>query len=242
MSHDKAFAHADKLIEDGADIIDIGGESTRPGSEPVSVDEEIRRVVPVVTQIVKRHPKVPVSIDSYKPDVVKAALDEGAAMINDITGMRSPAMIELAAKWKIPTTIMHMQGTPGTMQRRPVYKNVVDDIIRFFRSRINACGKKGVEKIIVDPGIGFGKTIGHNLEILRRFDSFSKLGYPVMIGASRKSFIGKVLGNPVDQREGGTLATTAIAVMKGAAIIRVHNVKENIEAARVAHSVLKGSK
>jgi len=237
-----AVARADDLAEQGADIIDIGGESTRPGAAPVDADEEIRRVVPVIREIVRRRPKVPVSIDSCKASVADAAMGEGAAMINDISGLRDPAMLDVAARWNAPVVIMHMKGTPQTMQKRPVYRDVVGDIVAFFKERIHLCEKSGIEKIILDPGIGFGKTARHNLEILNRLDEITRLGYPVMVGASRKSFLGKTLGLPVEEREEGTLAAHTIAVMKGAAIIRAHDARKNLRAVRLAESVLKSAK
>ena len=238
---DNAVRRADVLVEEGAEIIDVGGESTRPGAESVSADEETRRVVPVIREIVRRHPSVPVSIDSRKPEVTLAALEEGAVIINDICGLRDPGMVDLAVKWKTPVVIMHMKGTPKTMQRRPSYKDVVEDIISFFKERIGAVSQRGVKKIILDPGIGFGKTVRHNLQILNRLDEIADIGYPVLVGASRKSFIGEILNEPVDQREAGTIAVTALAVSKGASIIRVHNARENLQAARVAESIRRAS-
>ncbi len=235
-----AIEQAARLIESGAGIIDIGGESSRPGAKPVSAKEEGRRVLPVIRELVKRYPNIPFSIDSYKPEVIRSAMDEGAVIINDITGLRNPEVLAIAEEHKAPVIIMHMKGVPGTMQKRPIYKNVVAEIVLFFKERIEACKKYGVTKIILDPGIGFGKTINHNLTILQELDKIVKLGYPVMVGASRKSFIGEILGAEVNQRESGSLAVTALAVLKGVSIIRAHEVKENLEAAMVAAAVLKG--
>ncbi|MGK7345600.1 MAG: dihydropteroate synthase [Candidatus Nitrospinota bacterium M3_3B_026] len=239
MEPDAAARLAEKFAEDGADILDIGGESTRPGAEPVSADDEKKRVIPVIRRIVRRLPKIPVSIDSLKPEVVREALAEGAAMINDVGGLRDPGMMELAAESGAPVVITHMKGTPRTMQRRPAYRDVVETILSFFKERTKACRKAGVEKIILDPGIGFGKTARHNLQIINRLDRITRLGYPVMVGASRKSFIGKTLGLPVDEREEATIAVNVLAVAKGASIVRVHGVKANARAVRMAWSVLK---
>lgn len=236
----KAVKRAAAMIKQGAAIIDVGGESSRPGAEPVSVEEEGRRVLPVIRKIVKNHPDVPVSIDSYKPEVVEEALKEGAAMINDISGMRDPQMLKIAAITQAPVVIMHMKGTPATMQRRPAYKDVVNEIIRFFKERTKLCLKHGVNKIILDPGIGFGKTGKHNLAILNRFDEICSLGYPSLIGVSRKSFIGKSLGKLAGDLETGTVTANAIAISKGAKIIRVHDVARNVQAARMADFINKG--
>ncbi|VAX14802.1 Dihydropteroate synthase [hydrothermal vent metagenome] len=235
----RAVKQAGVMIKQGADIIDVGGESSRPGAEPVGAEEEAGRVIPVIRGIVKQYPKTLVSIDSYKPEVVKKALDEGAAMINDISGLRDPEMVKLAADYKAPVVIMHMKGTPQTMQKRPAYKDVVDDIVRFFKERIKLCRANGISKIILDPGIGFGKTGKHNLSILRRLDEITRLGYPTLIGVSRKSFIGKALGELVDDRESATIAVNAIAVNKGASIIRVHDVEKNVQAVRIADLIAK---
>lgn len=235
-----ALRQAGKLVSGGADIIDVGGESSRPGAEPVPADEEMRRVIPVIKRIVKRHPRVPVSIDTYKPEVAEAAIAEGAAMINDITGLADPRMVDLAAKSGAPVVIMHMKGTPRTMQKRPAYKDVVDDIVRFFKERIKLCRARGISKIVLDPGIGFGKTRNHNLEILRRLDRIAALGYPCLIGVSRKSFIGKTLGKVVTDREVGAIAANAIAISRGAKIIRVHDVEQNLQAARMADFIARG--
>ncbi|VAX16076.1 Dihydropteroate synthase [hydrothermal vent metagenome] len=234
---DKAITQAEKMVEEGATIIDVGGESSRPGADPVSKEEEAKRVLPVIRLIVKKFPKTPVSIDSYKPEVTLAAMEEGAAMINDITGLRDTKMMEVAARFNAPVVIMHMKGTPQTMQKRPAYKNVTLDIATFFKERIKTCSKNGIDKIVVDPGIGFGKTVNHNLQIINRLDEFAKLGRPVMIGHSRKSFIGKILGDESTERETATAAITAMAVKNGASIIRIHNVLANRQAAMIASAV-----
>ena len=237
---EQAIPQASRMIAEGADIIDVGGESTRPGSDDVPESEELSRVIPVVKAIVKLHAKTPVSIDTRKATVARAALEAGAAMINDVSGLRDPAMAIVAAEYDVPTVIMHIKGTPKTMQKRPFYKDVVGDIADYFRERIKYCKKHGVTKIILDPGIGFGKTVAHNIAILNGIEKFTALGYPVMIGASRKSFIGKILNAPVEDRDAATTAVTAIAVMNGASIVRVHNVRDNVHAVIIAARVGKG--
>ncbi len=241
LKKSNAMKRAGELVRDGADIIDIGGESTRPGASAVAEEEESARVIPVIREIVKSFPKIPVSIDTYKPKVARAAISAGAAVLNDITGLTNPEMLEIASETGVPVVIMHMKGKPGAMPKRPVYKDVVKDIVQFFRVRIRDCKRAGVTKIILDPGIGFGKTYRHNLQIIDGIESFGKLGYPVMIGASRKSFIGLALDLPVEEREAGTLAVSAISALRGASIIRTHEVKNNRQAIKMGESIA-GSK
>ncbi len=238
---DKSANRVDEMIRQGADIIDVGGESSRPGAKPVSADEEAGRVIPVIRMIAKRHPGAPVSIDTYKPEVAEEALLAGAVMINDISGLRDPAMVKLAAKSRAPVVVMHMKGTPGTMQKNPMYKDVVKEITGFFKERLKTLSSNGIRKIILDPGIGFGKTGNHNLAILHNLDKMTALGYPVLVGLSRKSFIGSALSRGVDDREIGTLAANVMAVSKGASVIRVHDVAMNLQAARMADCIRKGS-
>jgi len=220
---DKAVIRAKQMVAEGADIIDIGGESTRPGSEPVTETEELRRVIPVIDQLT-REITVPISIDTYKPRVVREAFGHGATMLNDITGLINPEMIAVAAEFEQPVVIMHMQGTPQTMQTNPSYQDVIGDIKRFFRERIAAARIAGIQEIILDPGIGFGKTLEHNLIILKRLDEFIELGYPLLVGPSRKSFIGTITSQLVNQRIPGTIAAVVIAALNGARIVRVHDV------------------
>ncbi len=236
----QAVQQAVRFAEAGADIVDVGGESTRPGSEGVSVEEEKRRVLPVIERIAARG-ELPVSIDTMKPDVVAAALDAGAGMINDVFGLRAEGMVELAAGRQVPVCVMHMQGMPRTMQAEPTYDDVVTDILRFLADRVAACEAAGIprEHVFVDPGIGFGKTVEHNLEILRRLREFRSLGCPVLIGTSRKSFIGMVLGVDVDERLEGTAASCAIAIANGADMIRVHDVPQMVRVARVADAIVR---
>ena len=233
---DKAFEHAMQMVKDGADIIDIGGESSRPGSEPVSEDEELRRIIPVVERLL-RESDVIVSIDTCKPKVAEACLKKGAHMINDITGLRNEKMLKLAAEYNAPAVIMHMKGNPKNMQENPSYEDVVTEIKDFFRGRINEARKYGVNDIILDPGIGFGKTTLHNLQILKRLNEFKDLQCPILVGTSRKSFIGNILGLPANERLEGTLASVAIAVANGADMVRVHDVKECRRAVQIADAV-----
>ncbi|HEC81214.1 MAG TPA: dihydropteroate synthase [Thermoplasmatales archaeon] len=236
LSVDKAVKHALQMEKDGVDIIDIGGESTRPGSSPVTVEEEMQRVLPVLEQLIEKT-RVPLSIDTYKSKVAEKALDLGANMINDVSALRGdPMMVKIAKDYDVPICLMHMKGTPKNMQVNPSYDDVMQEIIDFFKQRIEYVVSQGIKKenIIVDPGIGFGKRTGKgvedNCEILRRLPELKKLGFPILIGASRKTFIGNVCGGveplPVSDRLEGSLAAACVAVMNGADIIRVHDVKE----------------
>jgi len=222
---DTAVAHGKKMVSDGANLIDIGGESSRPGSEPLSEKEELARILPVVTRLVKEV-SVPISIDTYKPLVADTCLKAGAHLINDITGLTNPAMRKVAAEHNVPVVLMHMLGTPKIMQQKPVYQDVLGEITSFFQKQIATAHKIGIQQIIIDPGIGFGKTVEHNLQILKHLEIFSSLGCPILIGPSRKSFIGTITGLPVNERLDGTIATITVAIMNGANIVRVHDVKE----------------
>ncbi|MCX5776795.1 MAG: dihydropteroate synthase [Candidatus Firestonebacteria bacterium] len=236
-----AVERALKMAEEGADIIDIGGESTRPGASKINYKEEMKRVLPALKKIVKKI-KIPISVDTYKYEVAKAALEEGAAIINDITGLaHSPKLAELTARANAGLIIMHIKGTPLNMQQQPKYKDVVKEIKNYLKKRaetgVEAGNKR--ESIIIDPGLGFGKTPEHNLIILKNLRDFVKLGYPVLIGASRKSFIGKILKTESNARLEGSLAVAVLAVKEGASIIRVHDVKETVRALRVAEAIMK---
>lgn len=238
---DAAVEHAVCLVEDGADVIDIGGESSRPHAEPVPLEEELSRVIPVIKSLSGRI-EVPISIDTYKREVVRAALDAGAGIINDISGLSDPDMRALVAERKVPSIIMHMQGTPQTMQEHPVYEDLIPDVMKFLRERIESAVEAGLpeEFIIIDPGIGFGKTAEHNLEILRNLADFKSIGRPILIGTSRKAFIGKALGGiPPTERLFGTAATVALSIANGANIIRVHDVKEMAQVARMADVMVR---
>ncbi|OGS44655.1 MAG: dihydropteroate synthase [Elusimicrobia bacterium RIFOXYD2_FULL_34_15] len=223
-----ALRHAEKLISEGADILDVGGESSRPGSIVISENEEIRRVIPIIRQIKKKIPKIPISIDTYKSKVAEIAIDEGAEIVNDIFGLgfQNGEMADIVAKKKVSVVIMHMLGTPQNMQKNPRYKNIISDIYRYFEDRIEFAKSKGIrkEKIILDPGIGFGKTVRHNLMIFKHLSEFKKLKLPVMLGPSRKSFIGKLLDTDVCDRLEGTIAASLISVANGADFLRVHDV------------------
>ncbi len=230
-----------QMLEEGADIIDIGGESTRPGAEPVSVEEEIRRVIPVIKAVRKElGNNFFISVDTYKSTVAEAAIEEGADIINDVSGMKlDHRMIDVVLKYDCPIILNHMRGTPQNMQKNVYYDDVVKDIIDFMYEQINSALKRGVRKdrFIIDPGIGFGKNVEHNVEIIKRLKEFKILGFPVLIGISRKSFIGKILKNLLKknneplpkERLYGSLAATAMAVLNGAHIVRVHDVKETVE-------------
>jgi len=248
---DKAIMHIEEMIEDGADIIDIGGESTRPGSVPVETEEEIKRVIPVIDLAIKKIKKISngeviISIDTYKSDVAKAAIDKGALIVNDISGLRfDKNMIDVVAKSNVSVIIMHMKGTPQNMQNNPTYDNVVIEIKNYFQERISYLSSKGILKdnIILDPGIGFGKTVKHNLQILSQIKEFHTFGLPILLGTSRKSFIGKILGsesNPLkpEERLEGSIATYIWAVLNGIKILRVHDVKETKRALKVIESIM----
>jgi len=222
------------MVREGADIVDVGGESTRPRARAVPEAEEIRRVVPVIERLARE--KILVSIDTSKAAVARAAFRAGAKILNDVTALRGdPAMARVAARAGVAVVLMHMKGTPRTMQRNPDYGDVVEEILSFFREILRNALRAGIErdKMILDPGIGFGKSPKHNLEILRRLDEFRSLGRPLAIGTSRKSFIGRALGRRVDDRVSGTAATVAAAILRGADVVRVHDVREMSDVARM---------
>jgi dihydropteroate synthase len=223
---EQAVVQGLKLAEDGADFIDVGGESTRPGSEPVSVAEEIRRVVPVIKALSKKV-NIPISIDTYKPDAADAALQAGAVIVNDISAMTFDAkMASVVAKHRASIVLMHMKGAPKTMQENPTYENVTKEVKQFLSERLYAAKESGIEQMIVDPGIGFGKKFEHNIQLLRELKSFTSFGYPVLVGPSRKAFLGAILHLPSNERIEGTAAVVTNVILNGANIIRVHDVKE----------------
>jgi dihydropteroate synthase len=236
---DKAIEHGLQMVANGAAIIDIGAESTRPGAEPVSADEQVKRVIPVIEAIAKKI-DMPISIDTYNVKVAKAALDAGAAMINDITALADERMGQLAAGHKVPIVLMHMQGTPQTMQIEPKYDDVVGKVLDFLLDRAKKAQSFGIDEsgIFIDPGIGFGKTLEHNLLLLRNIGRFVATGYHVLVGASRKSFIGKITGkeNPAD-RIFGTAATVALCAAAGVSIVRVHDVAEMVDVIKVTNAI-----
>lgn len=238
LDAEAAIRHGEKLLRDGAEILDIGGESTRPGAEPVEEAEELSRVVPVVEALAG---KGTVSIDSSKGAVAAAAIDAGAEIVNDVTALQGdPEMAGLCAERRVDVVLMHMPGDPRTMQDDPRYDDVVDDIKRFLAERVELAVGAGIaeQRIWVDPGVGFGKTLEHNLELLRRLGELRELGRPLVIGASRKSFIGKVDGSEVGDRIGGSLASAVLAAAEGADVLRVHDVAETAQAIAVAKAVL----
>jgi dihydropteroate synthase len=228
-----------KMLSDGADILDIGGESTRPNALPVSFKDEIQRVIPVVKEIRKRS-RAQISIDTRNVETAKAALDEGVDIINDITGFEKKEMLHLARSARCKIIVMHMQGTPETMQRKPAYSNVVSDVAGFLANRVNDALYAGIEmkRIIVDPGIGFGKTLEHNLELIRNLDTIRPAECPILLGVSRKSMIGTILDLPVDQRLEGSLAAAVAGYLNGADIIRVHDVIETSRFFKVFNYVM----
>jgi len=239
FSVDNAVSHALKLIDEGADIIDIGGESTRPGSDPVSVEEELRRTIPVIKNIIKERKDALISIDTTKSEVAKQALDNGAEIINDISGLTfDEKMIEIAEEYDSGVVIMHIKGSPKTMQDDPHYKDVVKEVYDFLLAQSNKAKENDVLKIIIDPGIGFGKRIEDNFCLIKNLDYFQSLGYPVMIGLSKKSIIGKTLNLDPDQREIGTVILETISVLKSARIIRTHNVKYCSQIVKLAAHIL----
>lgn len=233
---DAAVAHGKKMVADGANLIDVGGESSRPGSEPLSDTEELARVLPVIKRLL-HEVSVPISIDTYKPVVADACLHAGAHLINDITGLTNPEMRKIAARYNVPVILMHMKGTPKTMQQSPVYQDVLREIKTFFQTQIAAAHKAGVHQLVIDPGIGFGKTVDHNLQILKHLDTFKTLGHPILIGPSRKSFIGTITGLSVHERLEGSLAAMTVAVMNGANIVRVHDIIDSKRAIQIIDAI-----
>lgn len=235
----RALAHARAMVDEGADIIDVGGESTRPGAEPVSRDEELRRVIPLVEKLAGELP-VPLSVDTSKPDVMRAAAHAGAGMLNDVYALRQPGAPEAAAGTGLPVCIMHMQGEPRSMQKNPRYADVVSDVRDFLLERAEAAQRAGVapENLVLDPGFGFGKTLEHNLALLRGLGALVQAGYPVLVGMSRKRMIGSLLNDaPVDARVHGSAAAALLAVERGARIVRVHDVQATRDALEVWEAV-----
>lgn len=235
-----AVRQALKLVSDGADIIDIGGESTRPGSAPVSLQEELDRTIPVIDELSKLT-DTPISIDTYKSEVAEEAIKSGASIINDISGLGyDDKMASVASYYKVPIIIMHIKGTPNDMQKDPSYTALIPEIMDYFRERLKKALRFGIseEQIVIDPGIGFGKTFNHNLEILNRLSEFLVFQKPIAIGVSRKAFIGAITGNsPASERLEGTISASAIAVYNGANIVRVHDVKETLKAMKVVDAI-----
>ncbi|BAL80545.1 dihydropteroate synthase [Caldisericum exile] len=240
LNIDDALKHAEQMVKEGADIIDVGGESTRPYSESVPLDEELRRVIPVIVAIRKEFQTIPISIDTYKSKVAEEAINAGADIINDISGLRfDPLMIDVAKRYNVPVVIMHIKGTPKDMQKNPVYEDLMRELLQYFEERITFLNSVGIDKIVIDPGIGFGKTREHNLEILNKLQEFTIFGKPVLVGLSRKSFIGLTLDNrPVEERLYGTLASNMFALLKGASILRVHDVLPHKDMIRMYKAIV----
>jgi dihydropteroate synthase len=240
LDHRAAVEHAIGMVDDGADIVDVGGESTRPGSDPVSPEEERERVVPVIETLASKVP-VPISIDTRKPAVAEAALDAGAVIVNDVSGGRDPAMFRMVNAARAGMVLMHMKGEPKTMQEAPRYDDVVAEVHEYLRERIEAATFAGIEpsRLCVDPGIGFGKGQEHNLTLMHHVDALLDLGRPVLVGPSRKRFIGKLLDLPEDQRVEGTGGAVAWLVSRGAHIVRVHDVKETVRVVRVVDAIAR---
>jgi dihydropteroate synthase len=237
MDCDKAIRRAYEMIEAGADMIDIGGESTRPNSDPISEEEEIRRVIPVIKELSKRI-KTPISIDTYKASVAKEAIESGAEIINDISAMKfDPDMVKVASHYKVPVVLMHIKGIPKTMQKRIRYKDVLSEIYLYLKERIIFAHEAGIKDVIIDPGIGFGKGLKENLKIINNLNIFKGLGKPILIGPSRKSFIGEILGLEVKDRLEGSMAAVAASVINGANIVRVHDVDETRRVTKVIDSI-----
>jgi dihydropteroate synthase len=238
---DAALAHARRMIDEGAAIIDIGGESTRPGATPATVDEEVERVVPVV-EALRRECAAFISVDTSKPEVMRAACAAGADIINDVRALREPDALVVAAKTGAGICLMHMKGEPRTMQAAPEYDDVVSEVSAFLAERAAACRAAGIgsSRLTLDPGFGFGKRIVHNLLLLKHLDQLRKLGLPLAVGLSRKSMLAKITGRDVDERTSGSVALAAIAVLNGARIVRAHDVAATVDAIRVATAVVQG--
>ncbi len=240
FDHEQAVSRGIMLEEDGADLIDIGGESTRPGAtRRVPFEEEVRRVIPVIEGLAGRI-KIPISVDTYKSGVARLAIDAGASIINDVSALQfDPEMVNVVRKHHVPVILMHMLGSPAGMQENPVYKDVVAEVHCFLKERIEHAVLNGIRRddIIIDPGIGFGKSLSHNLLLMKHLDAFKDLGCRLLVGPSRKSFIGKVLNLPVGERLEGTAAAVAVAIVKGADIVRVHDVKEMKQVAGIVDAI-----
>jgi dihydropteroate synthase len=237
--HD-AIRRAHELVEQGAAIIDIGGESSRPGATAVSVDEELQRVIPVIKALVRELP-IPISIDTCKPAVMRVAVEAGAGMINDIFALRSSGALETAAQLGVPVCLMHMQGTPGTMQASPHYQNVVMEVKSFLEDRVTECLKAGIstKQLLIDPGFGFGKNLEHNLLLLKGLKEITRLSFPVVTGLSRKSMIGQLLDAPITDRLYGSIAAATYAAWQGVRLLRVHDVSETRDALRIINAINK---
>ncbi|HHJ80428.1 MAG TPA: dihydropteroate synthase [Candidatus Tenderia electrophaga] len=236
---DHALTHVEQMLNDGVDIVDVGGESTRPGAIAVSEQDEIERVVPLV-EAVRHRFDVPISVDTSKPGVMRATVAAGANMLNDVRALQEEGALLAAAELAVPVCLMHMQGKPRSMQEDPRYDDVTMDVLQFLKGRIDVCQKAGIarNKLLVDPGFGFGKSLSHNLTLLRELDRFKSLELPILIGVSRKSMIGTVLDKPVDQRLYGSLAAASLALWQGASVIRAHDVAATKDVVKLCQAVL----
>ena len=233
-STENAVKHALEMIDDGADFIDIGGESTRPGAETISADEEIKRIIPVIENILKGKPDTIISADTTKSSVAEAALQNGAKIINDISAFNfDPKIVDIVEKYDAAYVLMHMKGNPKDMQKAPYYDDVITEIYNFLYDKLKILDDAGISKIFIDPGIGFGKRVEDNFEILKRLEDFKSLGYPILIGTSRKSFIGKTLNLEVDNRDTATSVVESVAIKNGARVIRTHNVKNGVQVCKL---------
>ena len=242
MSRDQAVSHALKMANEGADIIDVGGESTRPGALAISAQEELDHVLPVI-EALRRELEIPISIDTSKPQVMREAVSGGAGMINDVKALREDNALTTAAALDVPVCLMHMQGEPRSMQTNPIYEDVVLEVRDFLSTRRQACLDAGIDekKILIDPGFGFGKTLEHNLELLRNLSELKSVGAPVLVGLSRKSMIGKAIGLPVDKRLHASVALAILAMRTGANVIRLHDVAATREAVRMVEAVYRAA-
>lgn len=235
---DDAFRQAERMVTEGADLLDIGGESTRPGADAVVLDEELERVIPVIEQL-RARVDVPLSIDTSKPAVMRAAVEAGAALVNDVSALGADGAVETLVELDVPVCLMHMQGEPRTMQQAPQYDDVVADIIEYLQARATACEAAGLsrDRLLVDPGFGFGKTLDHNVALLARLDEFARLGLPVLVGLSRKSMVGALAGRDVGERMPASVAAALLAVQRGARIVRVHDVGPTVDALTIWQAV-----
>ncbi len=237
-----ALHQVQQMLANGADIIDIGGESTRPGAKDVSLQDELARVIPVIHSIRRLYPDLPISVDTSKAEVMREAIAVGADIINDVRALQEPNALDVAVAAQVPVCLMHMQGQPRSMQHQPSYQNVVQEVLNFLQQRADVCIAAGIQRrqILLDPGFGFGKSLAHNYELLTAMNEFVETGYPVLAGMSRKSMIGQLLNREVAERLAGSIACATIAVMKGAQIVRVHDVKETADAIKIAQATKFG--
>ncbi|WP_223787645.1 dihydropteroate synthase [Marinicella meishanensis] len=239
---DAAMQQVDAMVQADVDWVDVGGESTRPGAQPVTTEAEMQRVIPVIQAIKQRHPNLNISIDSSKPEVMEAAVMAGASMINDVNALQADGAIEVAVKHDVKVCLMHKQGSPQTMQDDPAYDDVVQQVLDFFEQRVEDCLAHGMDAdaIILDPGIGFGKTLAHNIQLIQNTATFKQMGFPLLLGVSRKSMFGELLGRPVDQRLAGSLAVAQFAYLQGADYFRVHDVAATVDVLKTSEALIGG--